>query len=59
MEQEKKERPMNASPRNQKTTAKRLRKVHFNKPIFILESELDNLAEFKMKDVEAGLILCI
>ena len=32
--QEKRERPINASPRNQKITAKRLRKVHFNKLIF-------------------------
>mgnify|MGYP003392697277 CR=1 FL=1 len=42
--QEKRERPMNASPINQKMTAKIFRKVHFNKLIFILEREIGNLA---------------
>ena len=34
MAQEKKENPMNANPRNHKITARKLRKVYFNNPIF-------------------------
>ncbi len=49
MEQEKKERPIKASPINQKITAKKFRKVHFNKLIFILKRETGNLAQFQMK----------
>ena len=52
-EQEKKERPMKANPINQKITAKRLRKVHFNKLMLFLRGKYYNFAESSRRDNKA------